>query len=47
MIQQYILHARVLVNNQQCDKIYGGGGGVEFDIDRVLFLLSQTPPNDV
>lgn len=26
MIQQYILHARVLVNNQQCDKIYGGGG---------------------
>lgn len=45
MIQQYILHARVLVNNQQCDKIYGGG--VEFDIDRVLFLLSQTPPNDV
>lgn len=44
MIQQYILHARVLVNNQQCDKIYGGG---EFDIDQVLFLLSQTPPNDV
>lgn len=45
MIQQYILHAPVLVNNQQCDKIYGGGG--EFDIDQVLFLLSQTPPNDV
>lgn len=41
MIQQYILHASVLVNNQQCDKIYGGGG-VEFDIDRVLFLISQT-----